>query len=90
MKKENVKVEEIRLIDHKVASSVYRTWWYSLGRWQIACPIYENYASTRYISGGTPIWLGEKIIWRTQINWATTPWAEKTNDKGQYMHSTEK
>ena len=85
MKKENVKVEEIRLIDHKVASGVYpdmtECGW-DADEWPA---IYEKIIAADILVVGTPIWLGEKSSEAQKLIERLYAMSGKTNEKGQYV-----
>jgi len=85
MKKEKVEIEEIRLVDHQVASGVYpdmteHGWdhdeWPTLFKKIIAADI---------LIVGTPIWLGEKSSEAQKLIERLYAMSSKTNDKGQYL-----
>jgi multimeric flavodoxin WrbA len=85
MKKENVNVEEIRLIDHKVASGVYpdmteHGW--DADEWPA---IYEKIIAADILVVGTPIWLGEKSSEAQKLIERLYAMSGKTNEKGQYV-----
>lgn len=85
MKKENVKVEEIRLIDHKVASGVYpdmTEYGWDADEWPA---IYEKIIAADILVVGTPIWLGEKSSEAQKLIERLYAMSGKTNDKGQYV-----
>ena len=85
MKKENVKVEEIRLIDHKVASGVYpdmTEYGWDADEWPA---IYEKIIAADILVVGTPIWLGEKSSEAQKLIERLYAMSGKTNEKGQYV-----
>ncbi|MBU2061799.1 MAG: flavodoxin family protein [Bacteroidetes bacterium] len=85
MKKENVKVEEIRLIDHKVASGVYpdmTEYGWDSDEWPT---IYEKIIAAHILVLGTPIWLGEKSSEAQKLIERLYAMSGKTNEKGQYV-----
>lgn len=85
MKKENVKIDEIRLIDHHVANGVYpdmteHGW--EKDEWP---EIFERVMDADILIVGTPIWLGEKSSIAQKLIERLYAMSGKTNDKGQYI-----
>jgi len=85
MEKEQVAVEEIRLIDHNIASGVYpdmteHGWdkddWPSL---------FDKIMKADILVIGTPIWLGEKSSEAQKLIERLYAMSGMTNDKGQYI-----
>ena len=85
MNKEKVDIDEIRLIDHQVASGVYpdmtaHGWkadeWPSLSKRILEADI---------LVVGTPIWLGEKSSEAQKLIERLYSLSGKTNEKGQYV-----
>ena len=85
MTKEKVEIDEIRLIDHQVASGVYpdmteHGWdadeWPELTKRVLAADI---------LIVGTPIWLGEKSSEAQKLIERLYALSGLTNDKGQYI-----
>ncbi len=85
MEKEGVAVEEIRLIDHDVASGIYpdmteHGW--DQDEWPA---IFEKIISADILIIGSPIWLGEKSSEAQKLIERLYAMSGKTNDKGQYI-----
>ena len=85
MNKENVKVDEIRLVDHQVASGVYpdmteHNW--DVDEWP---ELFERIIKADILIVGTPIWLGEKSSVAQKLIERLYAMSSKTNDKGQYL-----
>ena len=85
MTKEKVKIDEIRFIDHQVATGVYpdmteHGWdtdaWPSLSKRIMDADI---------LIVGTPIWLGEKSSEAQKLIERLYAMSSQTNDKGQYI-----
>lgn len=85
MEKENVEIDEIRLVDHQVANGVYpdmteHNWeedeWPALFKRIIAADI---------LVVGTPIWLGEKSSIAQKLIERLYAMSGLTNEKGQYL-----
>lgn len=85
MVKENVKIDEIRLIDHDVASGVYpdmtKHGW-KTDEWP---SLFERIFKADILIMGTPIWLGEKSSVAQKLIERLYAMSGKTNDKGQYL-----
>lgn len=85
MGKENVSVEEIRLIDHDVATGVYPDMtehgWEN-DEWPA---LFEKIMDADILVVGTPIWLGEKSSICQKLIERLYAMSGKTNDKGQYV-----
>ena len=84
--KEKVAVDEIRLIDHAVASGVYPDM--TAHGWEAdAWPeLYERVSRANILIVGTPIWLGEKSSEAQKLIERLYAMSGKTNDKGQYVY----
>lgn len=85
LSKENVDFEEIRLVDHDVASGVYpdmteHGW--EKDEWPA---IFEKVMEADILIVGTPIWLGEKSSEAQKLIERLYAMSGKTNDKGQYI-----
>lgn len=86
MTKENVGIDEIRLVDHHVASGVYpdmteHGW--DRDEWP---KLFERIMSADILIVGTPIWLGEKSSEAQKLIERLYAMSSKTNDKGQYIY----
>lgn len=84
MKKEGVEVDEIRLIDHAVASGVYpdmteHGW--DKDEWPA---ISKRVMEADILIVGTPIWLGEKSSEAQKLIERLYALSGQTNEKGQY------
>lgn len=85
MKAENVKIDEIRLVDHPVASGVYPDMT-EYGWEEDAWPsLFERIINADILIVGTPIWLGEKSSEAQKLIERLYAMSGKTNDKGQYI-----
>jgi len=85
MAKENVKIDEIRLIDHQVASGIYpdmteHGW--STDEWPV---LSKRILDADILIVGTPIWLGEKSSEAQKLIERLYAMSGLTNDKGQYL-----
>lgn len=85
MEKEQVAVEEIRLVDHDVASGVYpdmteHGW--KVDEWP---KLFEKIFDADILIVGTPIWLGEKSSIAQKLIERLYGMSGQTNDKGQYL-----
>ncbi|MCG9794139.1 flavodoxin family protein [Flavobacterium algicola] len=85
MKKEKVTVDEIRLIDHRVASGVYpdmteHGW--DVDEWPA---LFKRIINADILIIGTPIWLGEKSSEAQKLIERLYAMSGLTNDKGQYL-----
>lgn len=83
--KENVKHEEIRLVDHEVASGVYpdmteHGW--DKDQWP---SIFKKIIDADILIVGTPIWLGEKSSEAQKLIERLYAMSGMVNDKGQYL-----
>lgn len=85
MGKENVSVEEIRLIDHDVATGVYPDM--TEHRWENDewPALFDKIMDADILVVGTPIWLGEKSSICQKLIERLYAMSGKTNDKGQYV-----
>ncbi|WP_373518813.1 flavodoxin family protein [Pricia sp.] len=85
MEKENVTVEEIRLIDHEVATGVQpdmKEHGWEKDEWP---ELFEKIFSADILIVGTPIWLGEKSSIAQKLIERLYAMSGMTNDKGQYL-----
>ncbi len=85
MRKEGVRVEEIRLVDHRVPPGVYpdmteHGW--EKDEWPA---LFEKIIAADILIVGTPIWLGEKSSVAQGLIERLYAMSGKTNDKGQYL-----
>ncbi|MFT5336894.1 MAG: multimeric flavodoxin WrbA [Luteibaculaceae bacterium] len=86
MAKENVKIDEIRLIDHQVASGVYpdmTEYGWDADEWP---RLFERILDADILIMGTPIWLGEKSSEAQKLIERLYAMSSKINDKGQYIY----
>lgn len=86
MEKEGVSVEEIRFIDHEIASGIYpdmteHGW--EKDKWP---EMFEKIIKADILVLGTPIWLGEKSSEAQKLIERLYAMSSKTNDKGQYIY----
>ena len=85
MEKENVTVEEIRLIDHEVATGVQpdmKEHGWEKDEWP---ELFEKIFSADILIVGTPIWLGERSSIASKLIERLYAMSGMTNDKGQYL-----
>ena len=85
MQKENVAVDEIRLVDHTVANGVYpdmteHGW--DTDEWPA---LFERIFAADILIVGTPIWLGQNSSEAQKLIERLYAMSGKTNDKGQYL-----
>ncbi|RLJ64265.1 multimeric flavodoxin WrbA [Lacinutrix venerupis] len=86
MAKENVQIDEIRLIDHQVASGVYpdmREYGWDVDEWP---ELSKRILNADILIVGTPIWLGEKSSEAQKLIERLYAMSGQTNDKGQYIY----
>lgn len=86
MRKEVVQVEELRLIDHDVASGVYPNMTahgWEKDEWPT---LFERIFSADILIIGTPIWLGEKSSEAQKLIERLYSMSGKQNNKGQYLY----
>ena len=86
MVKENVKIDEIRLIDHQVATGVYpdmteHGW--DVDEWP---NLSKRIMDADILILGTPIWLGEKSSEAQKLIERLYAMSSETNEKGQYLY----
>ena len=85
MLKEKVKTEEIRFIDHEVASGVYpdmTKYGWTVDEWPA---LFKKIMAADILIVGTPIWLGEKSSVAQKLIERLYAMSSETNDKGQYI-----
>ena len=85
LKKEKVKIDEIRFIDHQVATGVYpdmteHGW--DTDEWPA---LSKRIMDADILIVGTPIWLGEKSSEAQKLIERLYAMSSQTNDKGQYV-----
>ncbi|TVZ51689.1 flavodoxin family protein [Dokdonia sp. Hel_I_53] len=86
MKHEHVQIEEIRLVDHQVASGVYNDmteYGWDIDEWP---SLSDKIMKADILIVGTPIWLGEKSSEAQKLIERLYAMSSKTNDKGQYLY----
>lgn len=86
MAKENVQIDEIRLIDHQVASGVYpdmTEYGWDVDEWP---ELSKRILNADILIVGTPIWLGEKSSEAQKLIERLYAMSGQTNDKGQYIY----
>jgi len=86
MAKENVAIDEIRLVDHKVASGVYPDMTEHGWEADVWPKLFERVIEADILILGTPIWLGEKSSEAQKLIERLYAMSGKTNAKGQYMY----
>lgn len=85
MSKEKVKIDEIRFIDHQVATGVYpdmTDYGWKIDEWP---SLSERILEADILIVGTPIWLGEKSSEAQKLIERLYSLSGKTNEKGQYL-----
>ncbi len=85
MNKEKVEIDEIRLIDHQVASGVYPNmteYGWKVDEWP---SLSKRIIEADILIVGTPIWLGEKSSETQKLIERLYSLSGKTNEKGQYI-----
>ncbi|HVS18464.1 MAG TPA: NAD(P)H-dependent oxidoreductase [Planctomycetota bacterium] len=85
MSKENVAVEEIRFVDHQVATGIYPDM--TEHGWEVDVwpALFERILKAEVLVVGTPIWLGERSSVAHQFIERMYAMSAKLNDKGQYL-----
>ena len=86
MEKEGVQVDQIRLVDHDVASGVYpdmREHGWKTDEWP---QLFEQIFDADILVIGTPIWLGEKSSVAQKLIERLYSMSGETNEKGQYLY----
>lgn len=85
MKKEKVSIEEIRFIDHKIATGIYpdmTEYGWEEDEWP---SLFKKVMDADILIVGTPIWLGEKSSECQKLIERLYAMSSKTNEKGQYI-----
>ena len=86
MEKEGVSVDQIRLVDHDVATGVYpdmtQQGW-DRDEWP---ELFKRIIDADILIVGTPIWLGEKSSVAQQLIERLYAMSGEMNDKGQYIY----
>ncbi|QDO94042.1 flavodoxin family protein [Formosa sediminum] len=85
LNKENVAVDQIRFIDHEVASGVYpdmTEYGWDTDEWP---DLFKRIINADILIIGTPIWLGEKSSEAQKLIERLYAMSGKTNEKGQYL-----
>lgn len=85
MEKEKVTVEEIRFVDHDVATGVQpdmKEQGWEKDEWP---ELFKKIFSADILIVGTPIWLGEKSSIAQKLIERLYAMSSMTNDKGQYL-----
>lgn len=85
MTKEKVEIDNIRLVDHQVASGIYpdmkeHNW--DNDEWPT---LFERIIEADIMIVGTPIWLGEESSVARKLIERLYAMSAKTNEKGQYL-----
>lgn len=86
MDKENVKTEDIRLVDHQVANGVYpdmTKYDWDTDEWP---SLFNKIIAADILIIGTPIWLGEKSSIAQKLIERLYAMSAETNAKGQYIY----
>ncbi len=86
MEKEGVQVDQIRLVDHDVASGVYpdmKEHGWKTDEWP---QLFERIFDADILVIGTPIWLGEKSSVAQKLIERLYSMSGETNEKGQYLY----
>jgi len=86
MEKEGAEVDEIRLVDHQVATGIYpdmteHGW--DQDEWPA---LFERIIDADILVIGTPIWLGEKSSIAQKLIERLYAMSARQNDKGQYLY----
>jgi len=85
MMKEKVSIDEIRLIDHQVATGIYpdmTEYGWEVDEWPL---LFIRIMEADILIIGTPIWLGEKSSIAQKLIERLYAMSSKTNEKGQYI-----
>lgn len=85
MAKENVSIDEVRLIDHDVASGVYPDMTEHGWGFDAWPELSKRVMDADILIVGTPIWLGEKSSEAQKLIERLYAMSGLTNDKGQYI-----
>lgn len=84
LNKENVIIDEVRLVDHQVASGVYpdmTNYGWDVDEWPALA---KRIMEADILIVGTPIWLGEKSSEAQKLIERLYSMSGNTNEKGQY------
>lgn len=85
MAKENVSIDQIRLVDHEVASGVQpdmTQYGWEKDEWPA---LFDRIMNADILIVGTPIWLGEKSSVAQKLIERLYAMSGKVNEKGQYL-----
>ena len=85
MAKENVSIDQIRLVDHEVASGVQpdmTQYGWEKDEWPA---LFDRIMDANILIVGTPIWLGEKSSVAQKLIERLYAMSGKVNEKGQYL-----
>lgn len=85
MRKEKVEIDEIRLIDHQVASGVYpdmKEYGWKVDEWPF---LSKRILEADILIVGSPIWLGEKSSEAQKLIERLYSLSGSTNERGQYI-----
>lgn len=86
MKKEGLTVDQIRFVDHEVATGVYpdmTEYGWSKDEWP---ELFKRIMAADILVVGSPIWLGEKSSIAQKLIERLYAMSGKQNDKGQYIY----
>ena len=86
MKKEGVQVDQMKLVDHNIASGVYpdmREHGWEKDEWP---ELFTRVIDADILIVGTPIWLGEKSSVAQQLIERLYSMSGEKNEKGQYLY----
>lgn len=86
MTKEKVKIDEIRFIDHEVASGVYpdmTEYGWDIDEWPA---LFKRIRNADILIVGTPIWLGQQSSETQKLIERLYAMSGETNEKGQYIY----
>lgn len=86
MKKEDVAVSEIRLVDFEVASGIYPDMTEHGWEKDVWPALFKTIIEADILIVGTPIWLGEKSSEAQKLIERLYSMSAKTNEKGQYIY----
>lgn len=85
MTNENVKIKEVRLVDHEVAYGVYPDMTEHGWKKDVWPKLFEEILQSDILIIGTPIWLGEKSSIAQKLIERLYAMSGKMNEKGQYV-----
>lgn len=86
MAKEKVKIEEIRFVDHEIASGIYpdmTEYGWKVDEWPT---LFKKIINADILIIGSPIWLGEKSSEAQKLIERLYAMSGKMNNKGQYIY----